>query len=68
MTRILDGGHLAVDEPVCARCFRCRQPIDCTSDNGAIVALGVFCPTCDAVTVVRYVLDPFVAGSGAWRS
>lgn len=69
MTRILDGEQISLDEPVCAACLHGRPLLDCVADNNAIAAVGVICRLCDAVTVLRYVIDPFAtAGLNHTRS
>jgi hypothetical protein len=59
MTLILDGEHISIDDAACARCGKPRTLLDCVADNSAIAAVGVTCKACDAVTVLRYVIDPF---------
>lgn len=61
MTLILDGDHISIDDAVCARCGKSRELLDCVADNAAIAAVGVTCAACDAVTVLRFVIDPFPA-------
>jgi hypothetical protein len=61
MTTIFSGEHLSLDEPVCALCGSARPLVDCLSANLVIAAVGVICIDCDAVTMLRYVLDPFPA-------
>lgn len=61
MTTIFSGEHLPLDEPACALCGSSRPLIDCLSANRVIAAVGVICVECDAVTMMRYVLDPFLA-------
>jgi hypothetical protein len=60
MTSFLDGTHLPVDQPVCASCGQSRDLMDSVSANHAIAAVGVHCEPCDAMTVLRYAVDPFV--------
>lgn len=60
MTSFLDGTHLSVDRPACAACGETRPLMDTMSANHAIAAIGVSCAPCDALTVLRYAVDPFV--------
>jgi hypothetical protein len=59
MTLILDGEHISIDHAACARCGTPGVLLDCVADNAAIAAVGVTCAACDAVTVLRYIIDPF---------
>jgi hypothetical protein len=58
MTIAIDGSHISLDCPVCAGCYQARPVKDCVSADNLIAALGIYCPGCDLVTVLRYVLDP----------